>query len=124
MRELTNEKFWCTDIEKIRTILLSSSTEAYDVLMVPEYFRLQQEQYEHECELKYERHKHYKENIKKLEDAEKAGYPILQYDGYVTCQGCANADFNTCRYEFDDIGLVICKNPNCPEHKKHETEND
>lgn len=37
MRELTNEKFWRTDIEKIRTILLSSSTEAYDALVVLEF---------------------------------------------------------------------------------------
>lgn len=88
---------------------------------VPEYFRLQHEQYEHECELALERQEHYKENIKKLEDAEKAGYPVLQYDGYSACQECANADFDTQRFEYDDIGLVICKNPDCPEHKKHQT---
>lgn len=87
---------------------------------LPEYFRLQREQYEHECELEYERHKHYKENIKKLEEAEKSGYPVLQYDGYSACQECANADFDTQRFEYDDIGLVICQNPNCPEHKKHQ----
>lgn len=90
---------------------------------VPEYFRLQREQYEHECELEYERHKHYKENIKKLEDAEKAGYPVLNYGGYDACYSCKYADYDTERDE-DDIGLVICKNPDCPEHKKHETEND
>ena len=89
---------------------------------MPEYFRLEQEQYEHECELALKRQEHYKANIKKLEDAEKAGYPILEYDGYAACQECKNADFNTCRYEFDDIGLVICKNPDCLEHKKHKTE--
>lgn len=91
---------------------------------VPEYFRLQQEQYEHECELALERQEHYKANIIKLENAEKSGYPVLQYDGYSACQECANADFDTQRFEYDDIGLVICKNTDCPEHKKHETEND
>lgn len=86
---------------------------------IPEYFRAVHEQYEHECELALERQEHYKANRKKLEEAEKAGYPILRYDGYDACQECANADFATSRNEFDDIGLVICKNLNCPEHKKH-----
>lgn len=91
---------------------------------VHEYFRLQREQYEHECELALAFQEHYKASRKKLEEAEKAGYPILEYDGYFAYQKYANADFNTGRNEFDDIGLVICKNPNCPEHKKHEAEND
>ena len=88
---------------------------------VPEYFRSKFEQYEHECELAHARQEHYDANIKKIEDAEKAGYLVLEYDGYDVCQECTNADFDTCRYEYDDIGLVICKNPNCPEHKKHKT---
>ncbi len=87
---------------------------------VPEYFRLQQEQYELECKLECQRQEYYNANIKKLEEAEKAGYPILEFDGYEACKKCANADFNTCRDEFDDIGLVICKNPNCSEHQKHQ----
>ena len=85
---------------------------------VPEYFRLEREQYEHKCELEYERHKHYEANRKKVEDAEAAGYSLLFYGGYDACQECKNADHDTNRGE-DDIGIVICMNPNCPEHKKH-----
>lgn len=91
---------------------------------LPEYFRLQQEQYEHECQLEHERQEHYNANKQKLNDAEKAGCLILDYGGYDACTGCKNADFDTMRGDDDDIELVICKNPNCLEHKKHETENN
>lgn len=91
---------------------------------VPEYFREQEEKYNRECELALEMHEHYKANRKKLEDAEKAGYPILKYDGYNACSGCGYADFDTQCFDFDDIGLVICKNPDCPEHRRHQTESN
>lgn len=91
---------------------------------LPEYFRLQKEQYEHECELEHERQEHYRANKKKLDDAKKTGYLILDYGGFDACAGCGYADFDTIRNADDDIGLIICKNPNCLEHKRHEEENN
>ncbi len=44
---------------------------------VPEYFREQQEKYERECELHWQRLEHYKANQKKMKDAYEAGLPIL-----------------------------------------------
>lgn len=86
---------------------------------VPEYFREQEEKYERECELHLQRLEHYKANKKKIEFAFATGLPILQYDGYEACQNCKDADFDTQTIENDDMGEVICHNPNCHEHRKH-----
>ncbi len=86
---------------------------------VPEYFREKFEREEHETQLRWERQEHYIANRKKMTEAYEAGLPILDYGGYEACQNCKNADFNTQTAEDDDIGCVICHNPNCPEHEKH-----
>ena len=86
---------------------------------VPEYFREQQEKYESECELHFQRLEHYEANQKKMDDAAEKGLPIIPYDGYTACQNCKDADFDTMTWEEDDIGNVICHNPECPEHKRH-----
>lgn len=88
---------------------------------VPEYFRSIFEQEEHENKLAYERQLHYEANCKKLDEAEKSGHLILEYNGHNACLYCENADYDTQRHELDDSCLVICKNPDCPEHKKHQT---
>lgn len=86
---------------------------------VPEYFREQREKYEHGCELKHEMHEHFRANQKKVDEAYEAGFPILDYDGYKACADCKDADHDTQCFEDDDFARVICKNPDCPEHKKH-----
>ncbi len=86
---------------------------------VPEYFREQQEKYERECELYWQSLEHYKANQKKLKEAYEAGLPILSYGGYDACLHCKDADFDTQTFAEDDMGDVICHNPDCPEHEKH-----
>lgn len=86
---------------------------------VPEYFREQQEKYERECELYWQKQEHYTANREKMEMAFAAGLPIIPYDGYEACQNCKDADFDTMTCEDDDMGNVICHYPECPEHKKH-----
>lgn len=86
---------------------------------VPEYFREQQEKYERECELYLQRMERYKANREKMEHAFAAGHPIIPYGGYEACHDCRDADFDTMTFEEDDMGDVICRNPGCPEHKKH-----
>ena len=126
-RQLTSNSRFALEkvIEQLENLKKSNNYEEEQVMFeyelnncVPEYFRLEREQYEHECELEYERQEQYKNNRKKVEDAEAAGYSLLFYGGYEACQECKNADHNTNRGD-DDIGIVICKNPDCPEHKKH-----
>ena len=51
--------------------------------------------------------------------AHAAGFPIIPYDGYVAYRNCQYADFDTMTCEEDDMGDVICHNPECPEHGKH-----
>lgn len=86
---------------------------------VPEYFREEIEKQQHEEELRWERMEHYRANQTKMDEADKAGLPILPFGGYEACWKCENADHDTQRGEDDDIYCVICHNPNCPEHEKH-----
>lgn len=88
---------------------------------VPEYFREQEEKYERECALEHGRQEHYKANRIKRKEAKEAGYPVLDYGGYDACAGCGYADFDTACFEDDDFCSVICKNPACAEHGKHQT---
>lgn len=89
---------------------------------VPEYFREQFEREKHEAELRWEQQKHYNANKKKMDKANEAGLPVLYYGGYDSCQHCEDADHDTQTSEVDDIGYIICHNPDCPEHNKHEKE--
>ncbi len=86
---------------------------------VPEYFREKIEREEHEAMLFWERQKHYNANQKKMNEAYDAGLPVLRYGGYDACISCKDADFDTQTAEYDDIGYVICHNPNCPELERH-----
>ena len=86
---------------------------------VPEYFREIIERQQHEEELRWERFDHYQANQKKLDEADKAGLPVLFHGGYDACWKCNAADYDTQRGEDDDFCCVICHNPNCPEHMRH-----
>lgn len=86
---------------------------------VPEYFREQQGKYERECELYWQRQEHYTANREKMEMAFATGLPILEYGGHEACQNCKDADPDTMTCEYDDMENVICRNPGCPEHRKH-----
>ena len=88
---------------------------------VPEYYREQQEKLDREYELMERRQEHYQANRQKLDAAARSGLPILDYGGYAPCRKCPDADRDTMRDDDDDICLVICHNPSCPEHKKHQT---
>lgn len=86
---------------------------------VPDYFREQFEKEEHEAQLRWERMEHYKANQKKLKEACEAGYPVLDFGGYDACLHCKDADHDTQISFEDDFDTVICRNPDCPEHRKH-----
>lgn len=86
---------------------------------VPEYFREKFEREEQEAALCWERQEHYRENRQKMNKAYEAGLPVLDYGGYDACICCKDADHDTQTSEDDDIGCIICHNPNCPEHGKH-----
>ena len=86
---------------------------------VPEYFREIIERQQHEEELRWERFDHYQANQKKLDEADKAGLPVLFHGGYDACWKCVDADYDTQRGGDDDFCCVICHNPNCPEHMRH-----
>ena len=91
---------------------------------VPEYYREQKEKLEHEYELMEQRQEHYRANQQKLDAAVKSGLPILEHDGYDSCRECPDADHDTMRDDDDDICLMICHNPSCPEHKIHQTKEE
>lgn len=86
---------------------------------VPEWFRERFEKEEREARLEHERQEGYEANRKKLEEAREAGYPILDFGGYGACLHCKDADHDTQTSFEDDFDSIICRNPNCPEHKKH-----
>lgn len=54
----------------------------------------------------------------KLDAARAIGLPILPYCGYPACLRCPKADDDTQRDAEDDICLVICTDPDCPEHRQ------
>ena len=86
---------------------------------VSEYFREQFEKEEHEAQCHGERMEHYKANQKKRKEAYEAGFPVLDFGGYDACLHCKDADHDTQTSFEDDFDSIICRNPNCPEHKKH-----
>ena len=86
---------------------------------VPEWFREQFERDEREAELEHVREMGYEANRKKLKEAREAGCPILDFGGYEACLHCKDADHDTQTSFEDDFDSVICRNPDCPEHRKH-----
>lgn len=89
---------------------------------VPEYYRSMWEDEDHQSELRAKREEGYRANREKVKEAIAAGLPILYCDGYVRCQKCEYADYDTMTDDEDDTGMVICRNPACPLHKEHEPE--
>lgn len=87
---------------------------------VPEYYREQEEERGRRFDLAMQRRAHYLENRRKLDEAVRAGLPILDFGGYGSCGGCPKADDDTATDDEDDIGRVICGDPACPEHMKHQ----
>ncbi len=60
-----------------------------------------------------------KSHISERENGGIAGRPILTA---CVCYGCKDADFDTRTWKEDDMGYVICRDPECPEHKRHRNE--
>ena len=89
---------------------------------VPEYYREQQEKHDHLYDLSMQRRAGYLANQGKLNVAAQSGLPILDYGGYGTCWECPDADHDTMTSDADDFCTVICRNPACPEHQKHQAE--
>ncbi len=89
---------------------------------VPEFYRSQQEAADLEYERQARAREHYAENRKKIQAAVASGLPILPYCGYGPCRECAHADHDTMTDAEDDFDCVICRNPACPQHKKHQSE--
>lgn len=80
---------------------------------VAEYNRSRREDEEHEAELRYQAEQQFKKNKENLDAAAKEELPIIFYGGYsLGCDKCEYADTNTCLSFDDDIGRVICRNPN------------
>ena len=91
---------------------------------VPEYYRSLWEDEDHQSELRAQREERYQANRDKIRAAVEAGLPILHYGGYGPCQECSCADYDTMTDDEDDFDSVICRNPRCPLHKEHESEED
>ena len=89
---------------------------------VPEYYRAQQEDREHQYELLMQRQEHYRANQEKINAAVTSGLPILLFGGYAPCWVCQTADHDTMTDDDDDFDSVICRNPDCPEHENHQQE--
>lgn len=87
---------------------------------VPEYYRSQQEDEEHEYELQTRRQEIYQVNRQKIA-AVASGFPVLDYGGYEACRDCPDADHDTMVDDDDDICRAICRNPACPRHRKEES---
>ncbi len=89
---------------------------------VPEFYRSQQEAADHEYERQARAREHFAENREKIQAAIASGLPILPYGGYGPCWECPSADHDTMTDAEDDFDCVICRNPACPQHKKHQSE--
>ena len=89
---------------------------------VPEYYRARQEAADHEYELASQRQERYRANQEKIDAAVASGLPILSFGGYGPCWGCQSADHDTMTDDDDDTCCVICRDPGCPEHENHRSE--
>lgn len=89
---------------------------------VPEHYRSLQADEDHQAELRMERQERYRANREKIRAAIEAGLPVLDYGGYRQCWDCGDADSDTMRDDEDDFECVICHNPACPLHKRHQPE--
>ena len=85
---------------------------------VPEYYRSRQEDADHRYELQTRRQELYRANRRKLGAAIASGLPVLDYGGYDACRDCPDADHDTMTDSDDDMCRVICRNPECPRHRK------
>lgn len=83
---------------------------------VPEYFREEQENREHEYELMEEQKELYRKDEEKLKQAIQDGYPVLDYGGYPECYRCTRKE-PVVTSEYDDMGTIICRNKNCKCHE-------
>ena len=89
---------------------------------VPEYYRARQEAADHEHELALQRQERYRANQEKIDAAAASGLPILSFGGYDPCWECQSADHDTMTDDDDDTCCVICRDPACPEHENHRSE--
>ncbi len=89
---------------------------------VPEFYRSQQEAADHKYERQAREREHFFANQQKIAAALASGLPILPYGGYGPCWECPSADHDTMTDTDDDTDCVICNNPACPQHKKHQSE--
>ena len=89
---------------------------------VPEYYREQQEERDRQYDLAMQRRVRYLTNQQKLDAVARSGLLILSFGGYGPCWECPNADHDTVTDDEDDICRVICHDPSCPEHIKHQSE--
>ena len=91
---------------------------------VPEYYRVRQEEHDRQYDLAMQRRGRYLANKQKLDEIARSGLPILPFGGYDACSGCPHADDDTQTDDEDDICLVICHDPFCPEHMKNRTKGE
>ena len=89
---------------------------------LPEYYRIRQEERDRQYDLTMQRRTRYTENRRKLNEAAQSGLPVLSFGGYGTCWKCPNADDDTQTDDEDNFCRVICHDPACPEHIKHQSE--
>lgn len=75
---------------------------------VAEYYRSQQEDYEHEYEMRERANERYRANQAKIRDAQEAGKHIIKYGGEGACYDCPFADCDTQTSFDDDWELVVC----------------
>lgn len=83
---------------------------------VPEYYRSMEADEQHRYEIYKRKQEGFQRNKKKLEDAQKAGLPLLPYGGYDECWKCPHAEIDTATDEDDDTSVVICHRPDCKCH--------
>ncbi len=89
---------------------------------VPEFYRARQEAADTRFERQMRAQAHYMANREKIQAVAASGLPILPYGGYGPCWECASADHDTMTGAEDDFDYVICGDPACPQHKKHQSE--
>lgn len=76
---------------------------------VPEYFRSQQDDYEHECELEMERQKRYRRNREFIRQRQIDGCAEIRF--YPDeCEHCQHGEDTPMTSEYDDIPSKLCSN--------------
>ena len=89
---------------------------------VPELYREQEEERDRRYDMAARHRARYRANRRKLDEAVRAGLPVLTFGGHGPCWECQSADHDTMTGDEDDICRVICRDPSCRCHRTHQNE--